>query len=101
MFVVNPHTGEDEGEDPGVNPLQEQNAKPAKEDTKKAPEPFAGRGTVVEPVHQAGASGRPLNRRADSEGERAERAKRPNEGASGRGYRSPKVNNKNRKKKVA
>ena len=59
MFVVNPHTGKDEGEDPGVNPLHKEgrssgeskgpkSMKPIKEDTAKAPEPFAGRGTVVE-----------------------------------------------------
>lgn len=56
MFIVNPETGKDEGEDPGVDPLKkERNSakngsekKPAKEDTRKAPEPFAGRGTVVE-----------------------------------------------------
>jgi bacterioferritin len=89
MFIVNPHTGEDEGQDPGTNPLQKEN-KPAKEDSKKAPEPFAGRGTVVEPVHQAGPAGGST-----------ERSKRPNEGASSGGNRSQKANNKNRKNKVA
>ncbi|ABF41664.1 Ferritin and Dps [Candidatus Koribacter versatilis Ellin345] len=68
MFIVNPETGEDEGEDPGVNPLQKEAAtkannaaakdnKPEKEDTKKAPEPFSGRGTVIEPAAiRAGAT---------------------------------------------
>ncbi len=55
LFVVDPHTGKDEGEDPGVDPLHKERGsketKPTKEDTRKAPEPFAGRGTVVEPVH--------------------------------------------------
>ncbi len=71
MFIVDPRTGEDEGEDPGVDPLhkqrgtgsadsqrnqktgkeQQDDKKPGKEDTRKAPEPFAGRGTVVEPVN--------------------------------------------------
>lgn len=74
MFIVDPHTGEDEGEDPGVDPLQKERGtgpmesqrnqksgkeqkerqddkKPVKEDSRKAPEPFAGRGTVVEPVN--------------------------------------------------
>jgi bacterioferritin (cytochrome b1) len=62
LFVVNPHTGKDEGEDPGADPLHKEGRtssaqnnqktnKPSKEDTKMAPEPFAGRGTVIEPAH--------------------------------------------------
>jgi bacterioferritin len=49
MFVVNPHTGKDEGEDPGVNPLGKTREKGASSNDK--PEPFAGRGSVVEPAH--------------------------------------------------
>ncbi len=64
MFIVDPQTGEDEGEDPGVDPLHKQQGgnaeikdnKPIKEDTKKAPEPFGGRGTVVEPAALAGGA---------------------------------------------
>ena len=72
MFVVNPHTGKDEGEDPGVNPLRAERGggtqdsgkdnKPKKEDAKKAPEPFAGRGTVVEPAHAGGRSAKLNNK---------------------------------------
>ncbi len=62
LFIVNPETGKDEGEDPGADPLhkergeksgkeQQDNKKPSKEDRQKAPEPFAGRGTVVEAVN--------------------------------------------------
>lgn len=109
LFVVNPQTGKDEGEDPGANPLQmrrgtgaadaqrnqktnreeqegkgmaTKNSNPIREDSQKAPEPFAGRGTVVEPAHQPGASGRPMNRRSDNEEIENEAAERPNPGAS-------------------
>ena len=111
MFVVNPHTGEDEGEDPGVNPLHlpshtegkdaAKSNRPAKESPEKAPEPFAGRGTVVEPAHQPGTAGRTMNRRENNKEIEPVRAKRPNEGASSGGNRSAKINNKNRKNKVA
>lgn len=105
MFVVDPHTGEDEGEDPGVDPLhKEKNVpaaaksnQPAKESPEKAPEPFAGRGTVVEPVHQAGASGQPMKGRNNNQVQ-PEKGKRPNEV---NGNRSAKMNNKNRKRNVA
>lgn len=63
LFVVNPHTGKDEGEDPGANPLQKEGGsaksgkkdsdKPSKEDSQRAPEPFAGRGSVVEPANDS------------------------------------------------
>lgn len=101
MFIVDPHTGEDEGEDPGVDPLHRERAsdgKPKKEDAKKAPEPFAGRGTVVEPAH---AGGRPMNRRNETEEVDEDRAERSNPGASSGRDRSAKLNNKNRKRKVA
>jgi bacterioferritin len=128
LFVVNPRTGEDEGEDPGTNPLNKQrgtgpvdaqrnqkaeqqeeegqtvaakNNKPKKENSNKAPEPFSGRGSVVEPAHQPGATGRPMNRRGNNEEIEPERAKRPNDGASTGSNRSPKINNKSRKRNVA
>jgi hypothetical protein len=49
MFIVNPHTGKDEGEDPGVNPLGKTRGKSTPSNDK--PEPFAGRGSVVEPAN--------------------------------------------------
>lgn len=126
LFVVNPHTGKDEGEDPGANPLQEQrgtgpvdsrrnqsteseghedrnpsNAKPMKEDSKKARETFGGRGSVVEPAHAPGTTGRVMNRRGDNQEITQERADRPNAGASEGTNRSSKVTNKNRKRNVA
>ena len=82
MFVVNPRTGKDEGEDPGVNPLQKSD-KPVKENTKKAPEPFSGRGTVVEPAHLPGNANRNDRQNEMNEKNRSEKF------------------NKNRKGKVA
>jgi bacterioferritin len=69
LFVVNPHTGEEEGEDPGADPLHLEKGKtdknssskamkPIKENSQKAPEPFSGRGTVVEPVHVGKKNGK-------------------------------------------
>lgn len=125
LFIVNPHTGKDEGEDPGANPLQKQrgtgavdaqrnqqpggsqqedlaNKKPMKENTKKAPEPFAGRGTVVEPAHAPGSTGRVMNRRVDNREQDDEVvAKNPNAGRESGTNRSPKVVNKGRKRRVA
>jgi bacterioferritin len=77
LFVVNPHTGKDEGEDPGADPLHKErsrqqsnesrdknkNSKPSKEDSKRAPEPFAGRGTVVEAVHDSKKNDKAKKRR--------------------------------------
>ncbi|HEY3929729.1 MAG TPA: ferritin-like domain-containing protein [Candidatus Koribacter sp.] len=129
LFIVNPHTGKEEGEDPGANPLQKQTgtgrvdaqrnqetktedhqnrsasgkeSMPTRENSKKAPEPFAGRGTVVEPAHQPGTGGRTMNRRGNrDEIETDDSARRPNAGASQGSNRSARVTSKNRKKNVA
>lgn len=127
LFIVDPRTGRDEGEDPGANPLQvrrgsnpdaqrnqksakeekegkgmsAKNAEPTREPAKKALEPFAGRGSVVEPAHQPGAGGRPMNRRSDNEEMDTEAAERANEGGSTGSSRSAKITNKNRKRRAA
>src|SRR5581483_8290942 len=85
LYIVNPHTGKDEGEDPGTNPLkkqsgsgdvdQQRNQKTAEEKEKgknaskkegkpeqpRSAEPFSGRGSVIEPAHNAGTTGRVTN----------------------------------------
>lgn len=111
LFIVNPKTGKDLGEDPGANPLKlrgeqenEQAAhptKPTRENPRKAPEPFSGRGTVVEPAHTPGATGRVMNRRGDNTEIDSESARRSNPGSASGGSRSAKITNKNRKKNVA
>jgi bacterioferritin len=130
LFVVNPQTGEDEGEDPGTNPLQKQRGtgpvdqlrnqqagnsqqkgknmaakddNPKKENTKKAPEPFSGRGSVVEPAHQPGSTGRVMDRRGDHQTEIDDEdvAEQPNVGGESGTNRSPRVTNKTRKRNVA
>ncbi len=140
LYVVDPRTGETEGQDPGTDQLsirtkragaeerrQNMQEKPVRPDGKKTPEPFAGRGSVVEPVnaekakHQrevdtaeagaqpvqgrvegTGTTGRTMNRRRNEEEvDTSDRAQQPARGASSGGSRSNKTTNKNRKDRAA
>ncbi len=122
LFVVDPRTGKDEGEDPGANPLGKQRGtgpvdaqrnQQTKEEregkslsakdspsnrpgSKAAPEPISGQ--RLEPEHQPGTTGRPMNRRGNNQELEEEPAARENSGASSGSSRSAKIVNKNRKR---
>ena len=121
LFVVDPHTGEAEGRDPGTDPMalerkEERQSQPTKmaqardrqyDGTQEIVESNArgraasqpkGRNRAAEPT--PGASGRPMNRRKNNEeAEEDEIAERPNRGGMSGGTRSPKLLQKNRKNK--
>ncbi len=121
LYVVDPRSGETEGEDPGTRPLQlgqreqgtqekrsnqPENARgdmrPKRAATQgQESEQFAGRGTVVEPAHAPGTTGRRMNRRGNTEEIQSERTARPNDGAQTGTNRTPKIVEKRRKNKVA
>lgn len=78
--------------------------KPIRADAEVAPEPFAGRGSVIEPVHAPGTAGRTVDRREnrnDLDIEDAEAAQEANDGASSGASRSVKSTNKRRKDRAA
>lgn len=64
-------------------------------------EQFAGRGSVVEPAHAPGTTGRRMNRRGNTEEIQPESAARSNAGAQTGTNRTPKIVEKRRKNKVA
>ncbi len=78
LYVVDPRTGETEGQDPGTDQRSIQTKrvgkeerrenmqeKPVRPDGKKTPEPFAGRGSVVEPVNAKHGETEDRKRRRD------------------------------------
>ena len=112
LYIVDPETGQTEGQDPGTDPLELQDkhfsrgsARSLHGTPEKRPEsePFSGRGTVVAPAANAGGvSGRPMNRRDDIEDDDVappQPASRGDRGGMTGGTRSPKVLQKNRKNK--
>lgn len=124
LYVVDPHTGEAEGRDPGTDPLaieRWEERKSFPKDTARgrdreydgtqemvetslrghATAPQKGRNRAAEGT--PGSGGRPMNRRkVNEEVDEDEIAERPNRGGMSGGTRSPKVLQKNRKnKKVA
>jgi len=103
LYIVNPETGQTEGQDPGTQPLgpepaQERKPMGTQREQKSTRETSAL--ASAEPVRTPGASGRPMNRRGrqpdeEVDIETAEFA----EGAHSGGTRGVNVTNKNRKNK--
>ncbi len=118
LYVVDPHTGEAEGRDPGADPLEIEQAEERQshrsnsvrgrdreyDGTQEFPGSNSQERTTTArkraPESTPGASGRPMNRRkASEEVVEDEIAERPNRGGMSGGTRSPKILQKNRKNK--
>jgi bacterioferritin len=112
LFIVDPQSGKERGVDPGTDPLQHQHGgQPGQAGggQRQSSSPVAGQGRVqLEGENEApasnigGVSGRPMNRRSSGdEIDDTERAGDANEGAMTGTNRSPKILEKNRKRRIA
>jgi len=117
LFIVDPHSGEERGVDPGTDPLHqgqqagwqgEQRAQ-AGGSQRQSSSSGAGQGRVrLEGESESpasnigGVSGRPMNRRSSGDDvDDTERTGNANEGAMTGTNRSPKILEKNRKRRIA
>jgi len=102
LFITNPTTGETEGKDPGTE-IYGRVRQGRGEPTRAPAAPMRAQGgrdrEEVQPAHQPGTTGRPMNRRGRNEADREDEMD-AEAGQSG-GTRSEKVTRPNRKKRVA
>jgi bacterioferritin len=106
LFIVDPHSGKERGVDPGTDPLRQHQQEAGGIVGKHAQAGGSQRQPSAEDDSPArnigGVSGRPMNRRSSGEDvDDTERAEEANEGAMTGTNRSPKILEKNRKRRIA
>ncbi|HUO59562.1 MAG TPA: ferritin-like domain-containing protein [Candidatus Acidoferrales bacterium] len=104
LFIVDPHSGQERGVDPGTDPLHMRGAQRGQQSA-QGPEQTRVRleGESEPPARNiGGVGGRPMNRRSSAEDQdETERTEDVNEGAMTGTNRSPKIMEKNRKRRIA
>ncbi|HLK34780.1 MAG TPA: ferritin-like domain-containing protein [Terriglobales bacterium] len=105
LYIVDPASGQTEGQDPGTRPLE---LHPEKEQAQRgeksrgeerAEQQVAGRGSAVPPEHEPGTTGRPTRRRAEATSQAEARDVEAD--AQAGGSRAVHVTKPNRKRRVA
>jgi bacterioferritin len=113
LYVVDPHTGETEGEDPGTHPLQmhpqrdEMSRQKNREagqsrQQRQSQETFAGRGSATQSSPPTpGTTGRPTRSRPAQKTESNADMERLDEGLQAGSSRAVRISKPNRKKRIA
>lgn len=112
LYVVDPHTGETEGEDPGTHPLQmhprrdemsrQKSLEAGQNRQRQAQETFAGRGSATQSSPPTpGTTGRPTRSRPAQKTESTADMENLDEGLQAGSSRAVRISKPNRKKRIA